>query len=207
MGHFALSMLILVAATALAWRARYEPGERPRSLDRVGVWSVRMLLPLGAVTIFAGTVATAAGPHAGAAGTGETIDRLGWKGLSTLDWAIHQHGRIATVLGIAVVAVYVLLRRRGAPDDVLRPVAFTAILLAVQGAVGGIQYALEAPAEIVWVHVSLAALTWIALLWSTAAAGSPAPASVPLPATPEEAAETPSAHIGAVLGGSGRVAR
>ena len=30
MGHFALSMLILVAAVALAWRARYEPGERPR---------------------------------------------------------------------------------------------------------------------------------------------------------------------------------
>ena len=41
MGHFALSMLILVAAVALAWRARYEPGERPRSLDRLGVWAVR----------------------------------------------------------------------------------------------------------------------------------------------------------------------
>ena len=207
MGHFALSMLILVAAVSLAWRARYEPGERPRSLDRLGVWSVRALLPLGALTIFAGTVATAAGPHAGAAGTGETIDRLEWKGLTTLDWAIHQHGRIASVLGVAVVAVYVLLRRRGAPADVVLPVACTAVLLAVQGAVGGIQYVLDAPAEIVWVHVMLAALTWIALLWSTAAAGRPLPGSVPLPAAPEEAAEPPAAHVGAVLGGSGRVAR
>ena len=28
MAHFALSMLVLVAAVALAWRATYEPGER-----------------------------------------------------------------------------------------------------------------------------------------------------------------------------------
>ena len=82
MGHFALSMLILVAAASLAWRARYEPGERPRVLDRGSVWAVRLLLPLGALAIFFGTVATAAGPHAGGAGTGDTIDRLEWKGLA-----------------------------------------------------------------------------------------------------------------------------
>ena len=120
MGHFALSMLILVAAASLAWRARYEPGERPRVLDRGSVWAVRLLLPLGALAIFLGTVATAAGPHAGGAGTGDTIDRLEWKGLATLDWAIHQHSRIASVLGVAVVGVYLWLRRRGAPADVLR---------------------------------------------------------------------------------------
>jgi len=207
MGHYALAMLMLAAAVALVWRARYGPGERPRSLDRVAVWAVRALLALGALTIFLGTVATAAGPHAGGAGTGDEIDRLEWKGLETLDWAIKQHGRIATVLGIAVVAVYLLLRRRGAPEDVKRPVAITAVLLAVQGAVGGIQYLLEVPAEIVWVHVVLAALTWIALLWATAAAGRPAPGSMALPAASEEAAEAPAADVGAVLGGSGRVVR
>ena len=189
MGHFALSMLILVAAAALAWRARYEPGERPRTLDRVSVWAVRALVPLGALTIFFGTAATAAGPHAGGAGTGDEIDRLEWKGLTTLDWAIHQHGRIATVLGVAVVAVYVLLRRRRVAADVQRAVALAAVLLAVQGGVGAIQYALEVPAEIVWVHVALAALTWLSLLWATAAAGRPAPGSMPLPAPSEEAAE------------------
>ena len=207
MSHYALSMLILVAAVALAWRARYEPGERPRRLDRTSVWAVRALLPLGGLAIFFGTAATAAGPHAGGAGTGDEIDRLEWKGLRTLDWAIQQHGRLATVLGVAVVAVYLWLRRRRASADVLRPVALTAVLIAVQGAVGGIQYALEVPAEIVWVHVALAALTWIGLLWATAAAGRPAPRSAPLPATPEEAAEPPAAHVGAVLGGSGRVVR
>ncbi len=65
MAHFSLSLLILVAAFALAWRATYEPGTRPLSTDRTAVWSVRGLLPLGALTIFAGTAATAAGPHSG----------------------------------------------------------------------------------------------------------------------------------------------
>jgi cytochrome c oxidase assembly protein subunit 15 len=207
MAHFALSMLVLVAAFALAWRARYEPGERPRTLERSTVWAVRALLPLGALTIFFGTAATAAGPHAGGAGTGDTIDRLEWRGADTVSWAIHQHGAIATVLGLAVLGVLFLLRMRGAPEDVWRPVAVTAVLLAAQGMVGGIQYALGVPSEIVWIHVVLAACTWLALLWSTAAAGRPAPASVALPAAAEEAAEPPSAHVGAVLGGSRRVVR
>ena len=67
MGHFALSMLILAAAAALAWRAGERPrfGQRPRGGDRTLVWSARALVALGALTIFAGTAATAAGPHAG----------------------------------------------------------------------------------------------------------------------------------------------
>src|SRR4051794_8993067 len=207
MAHFALSMLILVAAVALAWRARYEPGERPRSLVRSSVWAVRALVPLGALTIFFGTVATAAGPHAGGGGTGDVIDRLEGKGNDTVSWAIHQHGAIATVLGLSVVGVFFLLRRRGAPEDVWTPVGVAAVLLAAQGMVGAIQYALHVPAELVWLHVVLAASTWITLLWSTAAAGRPAPASVALPAASEEAAEAPAAHVGAVLGSPRRVIR
>ena len=170
MAHFALSMLILVAAVSLAWRASYEPGERPRATDRVGVWAVRALVPLGAVTIFAGTAATAAGPHAGGQ-DGERINRLDFKGGGTLDWAIHQHARIAAAMGVASVAVWLLLRRRDADPAVRRAVTALLALLAVQAAVGALQYALELPAEIVWVHVSLAALTWLSVLWSTAAAG------------------------------------
>ena len=111
------------------------------------------------------------------------------------------------MLGVAVVGVYLWLRRRGAPADVLRPVAVTAILIAVQGAVGGIQYALEVPAEIVWVHVALAVLTWLALLWSVAAAGQPAPRQCRFQPPPKKRLSRPAAHVGAVLGGSRRVVR
>lgn len=179
MGHYALSMLILVAAVALAWRAAREPGERPRSADRLGVWATRGLLVVGALTILAGTAATAAGPHAGGAGTGDTIDRLEWRGIDTLDWAIKQHGRLATLLGVAAVVVWLLLRRRGTDPGQRRAVTAVCVLVATQGAVGGTQYALELPAEIVWLHVALAALTWLALLWAVAAAGRLAPARAP----------------------------
>ena len=179
MGHFALSMLILIAAASLAWRARHEPGERPRSSDRVAVWSVRALLPLGALTIFVGTAATAAGPHAGGAGTGDVIDRLEWRGIGTLDWAIHRHATLASILGVAAVAVWLVLRRRGADAEVRRAVTAACALLAAQGAVGGIQYQLELPSELVWVHVALAACLWLTLLWATAAAGRLAPAREP----------------------------
>ena len=172
MGHYALSMLILIAAVALTWRARWEPGERPRATDRLAVWSVRALLALGAVVIFVGTAATAAGPHAGGAGTGDEIDRLEWKGADTLDWAIQQHGRIATVLGLAAVAVWFMLRRRDAEPQARRAMTVTCVLLAAQGLVGAIQYNLELPAEIVWLHVALAACLWLALLWATAAVSS-----------------------------------
>jgi cytochrome c oxidase assembly protein subunit 15 len=175
MGHFALSMLILIAAAALVWRARYEPGERPRSPDRLAVWSVRLLLPLGALTILIGTAATAAGPHAGGAGTGDVIDRLEWRGADTLDWAIHRHATLASMLGVAAVAVWFLLRSRGADAEVRRAMTAVCLLLAAQGAVGAIQYELELPAEIVWIHVALAASVWLALLWASAAAGTLAP--------------------------------
>src|SRR5919199_6358329 len=47
--HFLLSMALLVAAVTLAWRATFEPGQRPRATDRLSTWGVRALLPLGAL--------------------------------------------------------------------------------------------------------------------------------------------------------------
>jgi cytochrome c oxidase assembly protein subunit 15 len=170
-GHFLLSMALLIACVALVWRSTFEPGERPRSTDRLATWSVRALLVPGAVTLALGTIATAAGPHAGGEGTGDLVPRLDWRGAQTLDWAIHQHGALATFLGLACVGVWFLVRMRKA--DVATQNAMTAVcvLLACQGFVGAVQYALELPAEIVWFHVVLSALTWIALLVATAAAG------------------------------------
>lgn len=179
--HFGVSMLLLVAAVALSWRARHAPAARPPGEDRVAIWSVRALLPVAAITILAGTVATAAGPHAGGEGTGDEVVRFEFKGLGTLDWAIHQHARLATALGLAAVVVWWLLRRRDADPIVRRAITVLCVLLALQGLVGGVQYALELPAEIVWVHVSLAALSWLSVLWAVAAAGRFTPATAPAP--------------------------
>ncbi|WP_053225804.1 COX15/CtaA family protein [Solirubrobacter soli] len=181
-GHFLLSMLLLVACVALAWRATFEPGERPRTTDRLSVWSVRFLLLPGFLTLSLGTIATAAGPHAGGEGTGDIVPRLDWRGAETLDWAIHQHGALATFLGLASVGVWFLVRARKMNAATQNAVTAVCVLLACQGLVGLVQYSMELPAEIVWFHVVLSALTWIALLVATAAAGRiGAPVGPPAP--------------------------
>ncbi len=177
MGHFALSMLILVAATALAWRAGrspigHEPGERPHGGDRVLVWLARALVALGALTIFAGTAATAAGPHAGG-NPGEHINRLDFDGRGTMDFVIHRHAEIALAFGLLSVLVWWLARRRGAEQLVRRCTTVLCVLLALQGAVGIDQYETHLPTELVWVHVVLACGCWLAALWTAYAAGRP----------------------------------
>jgi cytochrome c oxidase assembly protein subunit 15 len=170
MSHFILSMMLLDAAFALAWCSRYEPWERRRSDDRLGVWSVRALIPLGQLTILAGTIATASGPHAGAH-EGQLVHRFTFEGAKTLEWIVQRHAVLATAYGFAAIAVWFLLRRPGGDRRAVTPLTVVLGLLALQGAIGGLQWALELPSEIVWVHVAVATSNWLAMLWTVAAAG------------------------------------
>jgi len=183
MGHFALSMLILVAAVLLVWRARNEPGPSaakpaartpPAATDPTIVRALRWLLALGALTIFAGTAATAAGPHAGGS-PGQKINRLDFDGRGTMDFVIHRHAEIAFVFSLAAVLVWWLARRREVASGVQRPLTMLCVLLALQGIVGLDQYETHLPTELVWVHVALASGVWVGLLWAACAAGALAP--------------------------------
>jgi cytochrome c oxidase assembly protein subunit 15 len=199
MSHFILSMLLLDAAFALAWCSRYEPWERRRSEDRLGVWAVRALIPLGQLTILAGTIATASGPHAGAH-EGELVHRFDFKGGETLEWVVQRHAAIAAAFGIAAVAVWLLLRRPDGDRRAIRPLTVVIALLGLQGVVGGLQWALELPGELVWAHVALATANWLAMLWTVATAGRLEPRSTaapaPAPGVREEAAEAPALSRG-----------
>jgi len=201
MGHFALSMLILVAALVLVWRATHEPvgeqmsgqagtgdagsraagppiRERVRvTTDRTVVRGVRALVALGALTIFAGTAATAAGPHAGGE-PGQKINRLSFDGRGTMDFVIHRHAEIALVFSLAAVALWWLARRREAAPMVRRSLTVLCVLLALQGIVGLDQYETHLPTELVWVHVCLACGAWLSTLWAACAAGRLAPKRV-----------------------------
>jgi heme a synthase len=218
MGHFALSMLILLAAVVLAWRAGHEPvaeppatvaeppatvavngsapaasgngaarvgtggrsrGARPAG-DRTVVLALRGLAAWGALTIFAGTAATAAGPHAGGS-PGQKINRLDFDGHGTMDFVIHRHAEIAAVFGIAAVAVWWLARSRGASRIVHDALTVLCVLLATQGVVGLVQYETKLPTELVWLHVTLACGAWIAVLWAVCAAERAAPSPVAEP--------------------------
>jgi cytochrome c oxidase assembly protein subunit 15 len=178
MAHFGLSMLILIAAVALAWRSAHEPGSRPVSHDRAGVWAVRALAPLAAIAVFAGTAATAAGPHSGGA-VGQRVHRLYFEGRDTLSWIVHRHATIAALFGVIAIGVWLLHRHRGTSEGVLEPLTVLCVLLAGEGLVGSVQYELHLPADMVWVHVTLATLIWVTVLWAVAAAGRLAPRAVP----------------------------
>ena len=196
MSHFILSMLLLDAAFALAWCSRYEPRERRRSSDRLGVWAVRALVPFGQLTILAGTISTAAGPHAGAH-AGQLVHRFTFKGGATLEWVVQRHAAIAAVFGLAAIGVWLLLRRPGGERRALRPLTAVLALLALQGIVGGVQWWLKLPGELVWVHVALATAAWLATLWTVAAAGRLEPraarALTPTePAAPQEERPDPA---------------
>ncbi len=195
MSHFILSMMLLDAAFALAWCSRYEPWERRRSADRLSVWAVRALIPMGQLTILAGTIATASGPHAGAH-EGQLVHRFDFEGAGTLEWVVQRHATIAAIYGLAAIGVWFLLRRPGADGRALRPLTLVIALLALQGAIGGIQWALELPAGIVWVHVAVATGNWLAMLWTVAAAGRLEPRHQPAGTGPEES-ERPAAAAAA----------
>jgi cytochrome c oxidase assembly protein subunit 15 len=190
MCHFILSMILLDAAFALAWCSRYEPHERRRSWDRLGVWAVRGLIPLGQLTILAGTIATASGPHAGDH-EGELVQRFTFEGAGTLEWVVQRHAAIAAVYGLAAIAVWFLLRRQDGDRRALKPLTVVIGLLALQGAIGGVQWALELPAGIVWVHIAVATGNWLAMLWTVAAAGRLEPRDESSPA-PRQEAERPA---------------
>jgi cytochrome c oxidase assembly protein subunit 15 len=200
MGHFILSMMLLDAGFALMWCSRYEPWDRRRSWDRKGVWAVRALVPLGQLTILAGTVATGSGPHAGQF-EGQQVQRFTFEGVgTTLEWVVQRHAVLAAIYGFAAIGVWFYLRRPGGDRRALKPLTVVLGLLALQGIVGYVQWELELPTEIVWVHVALATCNWLAMLWTIAAAGRLEPRGSALPAADGPTADSSPAAAGAGAG-------
>jgi cytochrome c oxidase assembly protein subunit 15 len=81
----------------------------------------------------------------------------------------HWHGRSGTVLGLLAVAAWLLARRHGANPDLRRTLTVLCLLVAAQGVVGLVQYELQLPAGLVWVHVTLAVAGWTAICVANAA--------------------------------------
>ena len=171
--HYLVSILLLIAAAVLVWRVRRGPDAPREANDRATVLATRVLAGWGLYVITAGTFATAAGPHAGGAGTGDYVARLGAFGSETLRTLIHLHGHSATAMGVGAVALWLFARRRGAGAPLVKALTVVCLLLAAQGVVGLVQYHTELPAAVVWVHASLAAVLWLALVFGVLAAGRP----------------------------------
>ena len=172
--HYLLSLVLLAAATLIVWRLRTEEGTPPPGNDRAVVRGARALTLYGALIIVLGTFATAAGPHAGGAGTGDVVRRLDVFGADTLVTLIKVHGHLAAAMGVGALALLALAWHRSATADLRRALLAVCALLGLQGALGLWQYHTQLPAEIVWVHSSLPAVLWALFVWTWLAAGRPA---------------------------------
>lgn len=169
--HYAVSMILLTWAFDLWWRSQRAPEDVGASgASSQTIKLVRGLFFLAAVAILLGTASTAAGPHAGASGTGEFVGRLDFWGIETLRRVIHIHGVIVTLLGLGAIYAWLRARREGLAE-LKTTLMLTLALLATQGVIGIVQYQLELPSEMVWVHVALATLTWVGFVHARAAAG------------------------------------
>jgi heme a synthase len=101
---------------------------------------------------------------------------------------VQRHSAIATVFGLAAIAVWFLLRRPGGDRRATKPLGVVLGLLALQGVIGGVQWELELPTELVWLHVAVATVTWLAMLWTVATAGRLEPRRATARAKPDAGA-------------------
>jgi cytochrome c oxidase assembly protein subunit 15 len=157
LSHFLLSLFVLTLGVFVALEAWSLRG------DAVPSWVPRVGLLIGVscvVLVVTGTLATAAGPHAGDI----AVRRIG-----SFRPAIWLHVRATAVFGIsfALLLGWLVVRRRRQLNAALVVLA----LLVVEMAVGEIQYRTKLPWWLVLAHVTLSAALWaatvafVALLW------------------------------------------
>ncbi|WP_433869348.1 COX15/CtaA family protein [Saccharopolyspora sp. CA-218241] len=167
--HF-MASAVLIWLAAMLYKAAAE-GDRP-PVDVVPRPMRRLLVALTAVTaamLVAGTLVTAAGPHAGDPET----PRLGLPVLTLTQ--VHGLLVMAYVLLLAVFGVW--LRTARPTKALLRAYAAACAVVLVQGAIGSLQYALSVPEALVVLHVLGSTLVIIAtaLLWAESRYRGPLP--------------------------------
>ncbi|HEY7052142.1 MAG TPA: heme A synthase [Mycobacterium sp.] len=106
-----------------------------------------------AAVLVAGTLVTAAGPHAGDMSPSRTVPRL-QVAITTL---VHAHSSLLIAYLALLVGLGFGLLAASAPRPVLLRLGVLIVMVVVQGAVGTIQYFTGVPAALVAVHVAGAA--------------------------------------------------
>ncbi|SDF05075.1 COX15/CtaA family protein [Pseudonocardia oroxyli] len=181
MPHFLASTVLVWLAVELVDEARAGGAVTrvvPRPVRTLGAVSTVVLGGL----LVAGTLVTAAGPHAGDANTPRLDVPVTLLAQLHADLLFAYLGLVVG-LGFALWAVH-------APARLKRRFALLVAIVLAQGALGGIQYALGVPELLVALHVLGAALTTAAAagVWAATSERAPAPQTTPVePRTPAHA--------------------
>jgi len=182
MSHFLLALIVLALSVVVfleAWSTvtGRAPALEPSWARHVVVW---LGLPLAAALVVTGSVATASGPHPGAA---KGVDRLG---VSIVD-TVYVHVRVAAAFGIGFLLLGLFLwRSRAVLPGVFRLWGAALAVLVAQLILGEVQYRNALPWGLVLLHVFLAAAIWSLsvvlayVLWRPPATLAAAPGRAPL---------------------------
>jgi cytochrome c oxidase assembly protein subunit 15 len=157
--HFLLSIVLIAAAVALVVRAR-DAGDVPvtylvRKEVRVYTWA---LIAVTMLVVIMGVVTTGSGPHSGDA---ESEHRFPFDP-RTVSWL---HADIVLLFVGMLIGYLILLRVTSSPSRTWRTALALAVVTAVQATVGYTQYFAGLPVVLVTIHVTLACLLWITVLW------------------------------------------
>lgn len=172
MGHFLLSMVLLWDAVVLQHRAgpggrRFDPpGHRPMPGDHDEITpTLRRLrsmttsvFVIGAALLVTGTIVTGSGPHSGSTNP-EVASRL--------PFLVRDVTRIHSLTAALTLVVVVTIGRtahRLHNDAMERHATQVGVLLVIQGSLGYLQYFTGVPVLLVGIHITLASLTWIAIV-------------------------------------------
>ncbi len=170
MGHFWLSMGLLVAAVVLWHRGRLidvPTGQRPGwasvqparlLVKKYQLLGARCMLGWTFVVVALGTVVTGAAPDAGA----PDVPRFHFLSLYRL---AQLHGSSAEILLALTVVTLWSLHRSGVDQAVFRRAEVVLVVLVCQAAVGYTQYLTAEPALLVGVHIAGATSLIVAMCW------------------------------------------
>ncbi len=145
-GHFVLSMILLVAAVNLVWKARHGTETARPLVGPVDVNLSRIAAVCATALMVTGPVVTGSGPHAGDA----EARRFGF----FFPEVVRIHSINMWIFLAAVVVLLARLARSGAPAGVLQRGWFVVGAIVVQGGIGYTQYELGIPPWIVLAHIA-----------------------------------------------------
>ena len=157
--HFLVSIALIAAAVALVARSR-DAGDTPIEFlvgkpVRMFTWA---MITVTALVVILGVITTGSGPHSGDA---ESELRFPFDP-RTVSWL---HADLVFLFIGMLIGYLIMIRLTKAPASTWKIARLLIILTIVQASVGYLQYFTGLPVLVVTVHVTLAVLLWITILF------------------------------------------
>ncbi len=157
MAHFLLSLVVVLDAVVLYYRASSEGTESVRLVSKEAVWLSRLMWVALAAVLFVGTAVTGSGPHSGS----PLAVRLPFPLRAVAE--LHADF-VLFLIGLTLASIFLLHQGR-APEPVMKRARVLLWLMAAQGFIGYTQYFTNLPALLVEFHIVGATAVWVAMVW------------------------------------------